>query len=70
MPPREDMQLYQKLRHGYKSIILAIVDQGVTSYLRLADSGIGREKLFDRVFKPGGGKRGGGNRGGGKRKGR
>ncbi|KAI5239030.1 hypothetical protein E4T43_07018 [Aureobasidium subglaciale] len=46
-PPRQDVQLYQKLRSGYKSVILAVVDQGVTSYLRLADAGFSREKLFD-----------------------
>ncbi|KAI7380713.1 hypothetical protein KC328_g12633, partial [Hortaea werneckii] len=47
-PPREDSQLYQKLRWGYKSVILAIVDQGITSYLRVADACFGREKLYER----------------------
>jgi tRNA-splicing endonuclease subunit Sen54 len=47
-PPKPDAQLYAKLRNGYKSVILAVVDQGVTSYLRLGDAGFGREKLFDR----------------------
>ncbi|THZ06784.1 hypothetical protein D6C95_02250 [Aureobasidium pullulans] len=32
-PPRKDVQLYQKLRNGYKSVILAVVDQGVTIHL-------------------------------------
>jgi tRNA-splicing endonuclease subunit Sen54 len=48
MPPRSDAQLYAKLRNGHKSVILAVVDQGVTSYLRLADAGFCREKLFER----------------------
>lgn len=56
-PPRQDVQLYQKLRNGYKSVILAVVDQGVTSYLRLADAGFVREKLFDR--KPPAARKGG-----------
>ncbi|THX69364.1 hypothetical protein D6D05_09038 [Aureobasidium pullulans] len=56
-PPRKDVQLYQKLRSGYKSVILAVVDQGVTSYLRLADAGFCREKLFDR--KPPAARKGG-----------
>ncbi|KAI5202972.1 hypothetical protein AUEXF2481DRAFT_33011 [Aureobasidium subglaciale EXF-2481] len=56
-PPRQDAQLYQKLRSGYKSVILAVVDQGVTSYLRLADAGFSREKLFDR--KPPAARKGG-----------
>ncbi|KAG9907378.1 hypothetical protein KCV02_g14989, partial [Aureobasidium melanogenum] len=56
-PPRQDAQLYQKLRNGYKSVILAVVDQGVTSYLRLADAGFVREKLFDR--KPPAARKGG-----------
>lgn len=64
-PPEEKSQLYQKLRHGYKSVILAVVDQGVVSYLRMADAGFGREKLYERKGKGPGGKRGGrGGRGG------
>ena len=65
VPPAEKSQLYQKLKHGYKSVILAIVDQGVVSYLRLADVGFGKEKLHERKGKGPGGKRGGrGGRGG------
>lgn len=57
MPPRSDAQLYAKLRNGYKSVILAVVDQGVTSYLRLADAGFCGEKLFER--KPPAARKGG-----------
>ncbi|KAI4761104.1 hypothetical protein E4T52_06703 [Aureobasidium sp. EXF-3400] len=57
MPPRPDAQLYAKLRNGHKSVILAVVDQGVTSYLRLADAGFCREKLFER--KPPAARKGG-----------
>nr|POE72424.1 putative trna-splicing endonuclease subunit sen54 [Quercus suber] len=63
-PPPEKLPIYQKLKHGYNNIILAIVDQGVVSYLRLSDAAFGREKLYERTAKPSGGKRGG--RGGGR----
>lgn len=64
--------MYVKFRNGHKNVILAVVDQGVTSYLRIADSGFGKEKLYERKG-PGpnqkrggarGGARGGGARGG------
>lgn len=64
-PPDEKSQLYQKLKHGYKNVILAIVDQGVVSYLRISDAGFGKEKLYERKGKGPVGKRGGrGGRGG------
>jgi tRNA-splicing endonuclease subunit Sen54 len=67
-PPKADAQLYQKLKHGYRNVILAVVDQGVISYIRLVDAGFGCEKLYERVGRPFGGKRGG--RGGGRGRGR
>lgn len=48
-PPRSekmDRQLYMRLRHGYRNVILAIVDQGVVSYLRMGDSAFGKEKIY------------------------
>lgn len=39
-------QLYQRLRYGYRNVILAVVDEGVVSYLRIADSAFGKEKLY------------------------
>lgn len=60
--------MYQKLKHGYRDVILAVVDQGVTSYLRIADAAFGREKLYERKGRAPGGKRGG--RGGGRGRGR
>ena len=74
-------QIYRRLKHGYKHVILAVVDQGVTSYLRLSDAGFSRELLYGRYANPPpggpggrdgrggvGGGRGGGARGrGGKR---
>lgn len=68
-PPKPDGQMYVKLKHGYKNVILAIVDQGVTSYLRIADAAFGHEKVYERRARaPPGGKRGG--RGGGRGRGR
>lgn len=65
-PPPDNAQLYQKLKHGYKSVILAVVDQGVVSYLRLSDAAFGREKLYERKGQGPASKRGGrrGGRGG------
>jgi len=61
-----EKQVYQRLRHGYRNVILAVVDQGVVSYLRVADAGFGQERIYERFGKGGGGKRGGkgGGRGG------
>jgi tRNA-splicing endonuclease subunit Sen54 len=74
-PPRGeklDRQLYMRLRHGYRNVILAIVDQGVVSFLRFGDAGFSKEKIFGDKAKPKGPKRGGfsgrGGRGRGKRK--
>jgi tRNA-splicing endonuclease subunit Sen54 len=63
-PPLENVQLYGKLRWGYKNVVLAIVDQGVTSYLRVGDSNFGKERIHERASKGPGAKRGG--RGGGR----
>ena len=50
--------LYMRLRQGYRSVILAVVDQGVVSYLRIADAAFGKEKLY--AFEaPKGNKKGG-----------
>ena len=62
-PPKTEHQMYQKLKHGWRNVILAIVDQGVVSYLRIADAGFGKEKVFERATRGRGGKGGGGGRG-------
>lgn len=70
-PPKQDGHMHAKLKHGYKNVILAIVDQGVTSYLRISDAAFGQEKVYERRAPARGGKRGGGRGGrGGRGRGR
>ncbi|KAL5048709.1 hypothetical protein BDW71DRAFT_17065 [Aspergillus fruticulosus] len=45
-PPRPDKQLYVRLKNGHRNVILAVVDQGVVSYLRIADAAFGKEKIY------------------------
>ncbi|KAK5013264.1 tRNA-splicing endonuclease subunit sen54 [Cryomyces antarcticus] len=58
-PPRPGAQLYQKVRQGYRNVVLAVVDQGVVSYLRIADAGMASERLYERTGGAFRGKRGG-----------
>ena len=52
-----DRLLYMRLRHGYRNVILAVVDQGVVSFLRVGDAAFGREKIYkDKAVQ--GGKKG------------
>jgi tRNA-splicing endonuclease subunit Sen54 len=72
-PPRgEKMErnLYSRLRQGYRSAILAIVDQGIVSYLRFADAGFSRERIFESQGPPRGNKGGYRGKNGGKGKGK
>lgn len=67
-------QLYNRLKHGYRNVLLAIVDQGVVSYLKVADAGFGKEKLYERSGRGGRGRGRGrgsmrGGRGGGRGRG-
>ncbi|KAA8902091.1 tRNA-splicing endonuclease subunit sen54 N-term-domain-containing protein [Sphaerosporella brunnea] len=58
--------LFQRLKDGYRNVIVAVVDSGVTSFLKFADVGFADEVMYKR--KPAarrGGKQGGrGGRGG------
>ncbi|KAH8816251.1 tRNA-splicing endonuclease subunit sen54 N-term-domain-containing protein [Xylogone sp. PMI_703] len=67
-PPHEDMsgpaKSYQRLKHGWRNVVLAVVDQGIISYLRLCEGAFGEEKVyerFDRANVPGNKQRGGGS---------
>ncbi|KXJ96439.1 hypothetical protein Micbo1qcDRAFT_191208 [Microdochium bolleyi] len=58
--------MYKRLKHGWRNAIVAVVDRGLISYVRLTEMAFGEELLyasFDDKNKKGGGKRGG--RGGG-----
>jgi len=73
-PPTEEgpNKLYQRLRHGWRNVVLAIIDQGIISYLRLGEAAFGEDKLYERFDRGSvqGNKRGGyrGNRGRGRGK--
>ncbi|KAL8776686.1 MAG: hypothetical protein Q9213_008174 [Squamulea squamosa] len=71
-PPLEgEKRLYQRLKHGYRNVLLAVVDQGIVSFIRVADAAFANEKLYERNSRPGqGSKRGGGTRGRGRGRGR
>jgi tRNA-splicing endonuclease subunit Sen54 len=43
---KAERNLHLRLKHGQRSVILAVVDQGVISYLRIADAGFSKEKLY------------------------
>jgi len=72
--PPTDKQRDLRLKKGYRNVVLAVVDQGVVSYIRLGDSGFGKERLYEGfggVQRGGrGGKRGGGRGGRGRGRGR
>ncbi|KAA8650933.1 tRNA-splicing endonuclease subunit SEN54 family protein [Aspergillus tanneri] len=44
---RMNRNLYMRLRQGYRNVIMAVVDQGVVSYLRIADAAFGKEKVYE-----------------------
>ena len=58
-PAGSEGQIYKRLKHGYRNVLLAIVDQGVISYMRVADAGFVKEKPYERGGRARGGKRGG-----------
>lgn len=69
-PPTTSTNIFQKLKHGQRNIILAIVDNGIPSYLSLTDVPFSEEKVYDRGVRGGRGKGGGRGRGGPRGRGR
>jgi tRNA-splicing endonuclease subunit Sen54 len=65
--PQDDLN--KKLKLGYRDVVLAIVDQGVISFIDISDAGFGCEKLWGREPRRGArcAKRGGGHGKGGRR---
>lgn len=70
----KEKRIEARIKHGRRSVVVAVVDTGVVSYLRFAESESGGGKLFeDKTARGVGGKRGGGGGGrgrGGRRGGR
>lgn len=63
-PPKEWTGLeksYQRLKHGWRNVVLAVVDQGIISYLRMSEAAFAEERLYERFDRPSnrGGKKGG-----------
>lgn len=76
-PPKETWKghgmLYPRLKHGYRNVILAVVDHGIVNYIRFGEGAFGLEPIssrFDHVAAPKSGKRGGGGGGRGRGGGR
>lgn len=61
---------FARLKEGWRNVVIAVVDSGVTSYIKVADVGFAGEEMWK--VKPGGGRggkgggRGRGGRGGGR----
>ncbi|KAG8527672.1 uncharacterized protein KY384_007825 [Bacidia gigantensis] len=73
-PPPSHMKggghkIYQRLKHGHRSVILAVVDQGIVSYVRIGDAGFSQEPVWEPKRHGRGGKAGGA-RGGARGRGR
>lgn len=75
-PPSKSGQggrsIHQRLKHGYRNALVAVVDHGVVNYVRFAEAAFGEEPLyplFDASREPREGKTGG-KRGGGRGSGR
>jgi tRNA-splicing endonuclease subunit Sen54 len=71
-PPPERMQgqgkLYQRLKHGHRNVLIAVVDCGLVNFIRFGEGAFGEEELFRR-FDGQGGMRGGSGRGRGRGRG-
>ncbi|KIW60417.1 hypothetical protein PV05_00633 [Exophiala xenobiotica] len=46
-------RLETRIKHGRKNVLLAVVDMGVVSYLRLSDACFGAEKLYEEKARAG-----------------
>lgn len=75
-PPPPDLsgpsKSYQRLKHGWRNVVLAVVDQGIISYLRLCEAAFAEERVyerFDRANGPGNKRGGGAGRGRGRGRG-
>lgn len=72
-PGGGDAKSFARLKHGWRNVILAVLDGGIISYLNMSEGAFGEEKLwerFDRGNVVRGGKGGGRGRGGFRGRGR
>jgi tRNA-splicing endonuclease subunit Sen54 len=44
--------MYKRLKHGWRNVILAVVDGGLISYLKISDMAFGEERLYERFDAP------------------
>jgi len=74
--PKEEQgkgNVFQKLKQGKRNVVLAVVDAGVPSYIRVAEGDFGSEKVYERGprgTRGKGGARGGARGGRGRGRGR
>lgn len=61
-------RMYQRLKHGHRNVLVAIVDRGLVNYMRFAEGAFGEETVYERYDSKRGGR--GGKRGGGRGRGR
>ncbi|KAF0318244.1 tRNA splicing endonuclease subunit [Colletotrichum asianum] len=59
-------RMYQRLRHGHRNVLIAVVDRGLVNFMRFGQAAFGEEQLYERFDKGAfrGGKGGRGGRGG------
>ena len=63
-PLPEDKKMEARIKHGVRNVVLAVVDCGVVSYLRIGEAGFGDHRVYEARRGRGGGKRGRGGGGG------
>ena len=49
--PSTNSNVYQKVKGGVRNVILAVVDQGVTSFINVSDAAFGLNSLWQRRKK-------------------
>lgn len=60
-------RMYQRLKHGHRSVLVAVVDRGLVNFIRFGEGAFGDERLSERFDTPmRGGRKGGGGRGRGR----
>ena len=45
--PHNPGQMHRRVKHGYRNVLLAVVDHGIISFNRVCDAGFGEEALFE-----------------------